>query len=111
MKGVLIPCDSELPMQVVEFDRDYRNIQKHVGGLFEVIDIPRTDACLFCNEEGKIIGLPLNVRATEFLYAHRSEYIGYDAIMGDVLVLGDADENGDTMSCPDWLIEHLLRAN
>ena len=110
VKGIFISADMEQPIKVVEFDRsDYTNIQKFVGGLFQVLDIP--NASIWINEEGKLIGLPFNLRASNLLYLYRSEFIGNDALVGDALVLGQADNEGNTLSVPDKFVDLLLNPN
>lgn len=60
--------------------------QNTVGGSIEILDLD-SDACLVCNEEGKLIGLPANRR------------IGGDIIAGTFLIVGAAD--GDLCSLSD----------
>ena len=54
-------------------------------GLIEVIGLEDERACILCNEEGKLIGLPLN------------RWIGQDIIAGVFYVVGQ-DENGNFTS-------------
>ena len=42
---------------------DYKATSKFVGGMVEVVSMPNGDLLLF-NEEGKMMGLPLNPEAT-----------------------------------------------
>lgn len=61
-------------------DFKLKELQQFVGGRIELV---RTtdDRLMVINEEGKLLGLPLNKKAT-WLYIHRQ----HDSIMGDVLV-------------------------
>ena len=64
--------------------------QKFVGGMVEGITFPNGDYMII-NEEGKLIGLPLNVEATALWRATftKSEYItGYDDyVCGSVIYI------------------------
>jgi hypothetical protein len=109
IKGILMPVDQFAPISVVEFDQsDYTQITKLIGGTFGVTDTLRPDASVWYHDEGKILGLPVNRRASLFLWVHRTEFRGYDALMGDVLILGPADDEGNTTSVPDELVELLF---
>jgi hypothetical protein len=66
-------------------------LQKVVGGLIEIIyvfDEQNKPKIMVLNDEGKLIGLPRNSKATEIA----EKTIGvYDAIMGDVIIC-DSEE-------------------
>lgn len=68
--------------------------QKIVGGYIEVVDYK--DACLICNEEGKIMNLDPNV------------VFDYDYIAGDFLIVGDDYENGDFKSLTEEQIKEFI---
>lgn len=55
-------------------------LQKAVGGFIELVYTRDGDE-MYLNEEGKIHGLPLNIKATE-LYGNQN-----DVIVGDVVVI------------------------
>lgn len=63
--------------------------QRHVGGWIERFETPTLpkDWCAFCNEEGKLKGLPPNVTATLLLPVYAD-----DIIVGDVFICGVTDE-------------------
>ncbi len=54
-------------------------LQRYVGGYIELVPCVSPNRQMFINEEGKLKGLPVNLKAT-LLYA------GEDPIVGDVLV-------------------------
>jgi hypothetical protein len=59
------------------FDNTLESFQKAVGGYIECVEFGYgMSAVLVCNEEGKLRGLPFNVR------------IGFDDIVGAVVVCG-----------------------
>ncbi len=64
--------------------RDFKleELKKIVGGYIEIVTLSG-NRIMVVNEEGKVNGLPINIKATELC--------GYDIIVGDVLVC-DSDE-------------------
>ncbi len=74
------------PPEVCWLDNHLRALQEAVSigadyvGLIEIIDLDE-NACILCNEEGKLIGLPLN------------RWIGYDIISGVFYVIGQDEES------------------
>ena len=85
MKGLLVK-PYELPEEI-EIENTLEAKQQLVGGLIEVSYLLNDDeVCIICNEEGKIMNLPLN------------RLIGPDIIAGPFLIVGDDYENGDFKS-------------
>lgn len=73
-------------------------LQDGVGGWIEAVDLAR-DMTLWCNEEGKMNGLPHNPFA-QFMWdkvfgAHT------DYIVGDIVLTGGTDDEGSTMGLTD----------
>ena len=68
------------------------DLQKAVGGYIEVIHPFDDSACIICNEEGKLNGLPLNRALTD-----DSGKIT-DIIAGAFLVAGVSDEGFSSLS-------------
>ena len=65
MKEEKIKVLALLPMELskeIELDNTLEAMQKFVGGLIECITLSDTgsEATLVCNDEGKLLGLPLN---------------------------------------------------
>ena len=59
---------------------DYKAVSKFVGGMVEVVQFPNGDLLLL-NEEGKLMGLPLNPEATalwRMTFTKQNYVIGYD---------------------------------
>jgi hypothetical protein len=63
-------------------DFQLEELQAVVGGYIECLPLYNTTEIMTCNEEGKILGLPLNRRATQIIVDNGYE----DCIAGDVLV-------------------------
>ena len=80
--------------EVCVLENDLRALQEAVSigadcvGPIEVMGLEDERACILCNEEGKLIGLPLN------------RWIGHDIIAGVFYVVGQ-DENGDFTALSD----------
>ena len=57
----VLRVDPGLHPQEVELDGSLQSMQKLVGGLIQVIyPFEDTEVALVCNDEGKLLGLPLN---------------------------------------------------
>jgi hypothetical protein len=75
-------------------DTELETLQDAVGGLIQAVDLT-TSLTMWCNEEGKLIGLPVNPVAT----AMWTRYFGEtDIIVGNVVFTGGCDEDGNTTS-------------
>lgn len=87
------------------FEYDPRNggleeLQARVGGWIEAAPVFNSRLSMYCNEEGKIDGLPLNLRASMLLDPNAR-----DVIAGDVVVVGAPDADGYNTSLPKRLVE------
>ena len=69
---------------------DYKAVSKFVGGMVEVVSFPNGDLLLL-NEEGKLMGLPLNPEATALWRKHftkETHLWGYDdVVVGPAMVI------------------------
>lgn len=63
-------------------DFQLKELKDIVGGYIETVTLPN-DEFMVVNEEGKIMGLPLNVNATEI---YHSKIGPWDYIVGDCLI-------------------------
>ena len=77
-----------------------------VGGYIEGISIH--GGFMFCHDEGKLCGAPINAIATALF---ESRWGKTDVICGNVVITGDADSEGESMSVTYEMIEkvHLLQ--
>ena len=88
--------------EVCWLDNHLRALQEAVSigadyvGLIEVIGLEDERACILCNEEGKLIGLPPN------------RWIGYDIILGVFYVTGQ-DENRNFTSLSEEQIAYYKK--
>ena len=85
---VLALLPMELPKEI-ELDNTLEAMQKFVGGLIECITLSDTDSevTLVCNDEGKLLGLPLN----------RPLWDGADVLAGPGFLAG-CDNEGNLTS-------------
>lgn len=81
-------------------------LQDLVGGYIEAVVVPEGGYDLIINEEGKLEGLPYNARATELASPMLAPG---DVIVGDVVVTGAVDAEGEMTSVPEWLVNHLVK--
>ena len=73
-------------------DPNLENLQGAVGGLIQAVDLT-PELTMWCNDEGKMMGLPVNPVAT----ALWTRYFGEtDVIVGNVVFTGGSDEEGET---------------
>lgn len=86
----------ELPY-LKEIDRGLEALQKEVGGYIQATYPFEDMVAIICNDEGKLLGLPLN-RA---LYMDEEMY---DIIAGDFLICG-IDDGDDFISLNDDLAQ------
>jgi hypothetical protein len=111
MKVAVIPADMNRPVRIEEIQQvTLEYTQKQVGGSIEGITINRpgaeeADWEMYLNEEGKLLGLPLNPRAT----ALASGVLGLrDYIAGDAMITGPIDDEGRETGLDDdqaaWLV-------
>lgn len=88
--------------EICVLDNHLRALQEAVSigaddvGLIQVVGLEDERACIVCNEEGKLIGLPLN------------RWIGYDVIAGVFYVVGQ-DRNGNFTSLSEEQIQHYQK--
>jgi hypothetical protein len=91
--------------EVIE-DISLKTLQAKVGGWVQAIDLDK-DVTLWANEEGKLEGLPVNPFATalwELAFG-----VGTDIIVGDIVLTGGTDEEGETLGLQDFIIENLVK--
>ena len=81
---VLIVKPGQAPY-AAEIPSALESLQHQVGGLIQVLYLP--DAAIICNDEGKLIGLPLNRPLFD------EDRNIYDVIAGTFLVVGLTEDD------------------
>jgi hypothetical protein len=95
--------------EVIDTNGKYEEIREILQGFIEHVSIIKDGkvvGSMYVNEEGKLMGLPVNNVATT-LYL-RGRY-GYDVIVGDALVFGEGDSDGNETSISPELTADIIR--
>ena len=100
MRVILVEPNT-LP-RIAEVENTPKSLQNTVGGYIEVISMDHLDPniILICNEEGKLMGLPLN-RTLHDRYGNTLDYIA-----GTFIIC--AERNGEFFSIPKKLENKYL---
>lgn len=78
------------PAEIIEIRNELRDLQQAVGGYIEAVTL-RSDVVLLCNEEGRLRGLP-----------HNLKFFGHDFV-GPLLLVGtDGEEFCDLPHPTFW---------
>lgn len=94
MKVAVIPADEDQPVRIDEVKSiDLEYLQKQVAGWVEALGIPDTEVTMYLNEEGKLDGLPVNLRANRIAHRHHAVQ-AFDIIVGDAVIVGPVDDEG-----------------
>lgn len=78
-------------------------LQKAVGGYVQAIDLSDTMS-MWCNEEGKMMSLPHNPFGQAFW---EKVYGRTDYIVGDIVLTGGTDKDGETMGLNDEQMKEI----
>jgi hypothetical protein len=79
-------------------------LQEAVGGLVQALDLTEV-VTMWCNEEGKMLNQPHNPYAQYFfdkVYGAHKDYI-----VGDIVLTGGTDSNGETQGLTESQVETL----
>jgi hypothetical protein len=97
MKAYIVKVDGS--REVVEFEKgeSYDVLSKAVGGYIECVRLA-DNLDMWVNEEGKLVGLPVNEYGTLF---YQEIHGATDIICGDVIFTGGADDEGETLGLSD----------
>jgi hypothetical protein len=98
---VTIGVDGSLTPETI--DNGCTPLQERVGGYIEAVSSDDNEVTLWINEEGKIMGLPVNELGTTLWHVLSPRMAGVDVLCGPVVVSGGTDPEGDTLSIPDKL--------
>lgn len=103
MQGIVVPANSLATVELKTLDGSLEGYQSVADGLIQVVEAG--GIVFIVNEEGKLQGMPINNRATSYLYALAPEWRGWDVLAGPVLIMGNGD--GEFTSVPQAVIEAL----
>lgn len=113
VKALVIRANGVIETPTLDLSDDMtglQTLQGIVGGMIEVIS-SRNGWGGYCNEEGKLYGLPTNILATALANDHGWRGAGSDTLVGDVVFFGRmySTDDGDVHEdAPEWLIDAAL---
>lgn len=106
--ALVVPADRTAPLSYVLIPPDgLDQLQQLVGGYIEGVPSQHHGLAAWCNEEGRLRGLPLNDRATSWWQRHGFDVGHDDDLRGDVVFHGVNDE-GDEADVPASVVAQLL---
>jgi len=92
-------------VEVREVDSiEYDTLYEAVNGLVELVSINK-DIDMWLNEEGKVNGLEPNIIAS---LIWNKVFPNFDVVMGDVIITGGADDEGNTVGLSDQSIQDVM---
>ena len=101
----IIKADGTHSVHMADSAPAYDTLKAAVGGWLE--GVPLVGVTAYVNEEGKIMGLPVNALATRLAHGDEAIY-PHDTINGDMIVLGALDDDGECTSLSDeWVRVNL----
>ena len=106
IKAIKVTTDRKI-IDIDLADDTLTTLQDAVGGYIEAVDLSDR-LTMWCNEEGKLIGLPHNTLA-QHIWAAFFPY-SPDRIVGNVVFIGGVDDDGNTvtLSYSDMLDIHAF---
>lgn len=107
--GIVIPHETRLEIFTHEFS-DLASYQAAVGGYIETIHLDGHPLVIVANEEGKVMRLPANRRATCLWWLLNPSGPGGDTLVGDVAIVGPI-EHGEMSDAPSRLVSLLLETS
>lgn len=104
-KTTVIDLSTKSLEQLQEAVGGHNQFGQAVGGLVQAIDLD-ADLTMWCNEEGKLYGLPHN----PFGQALWEQVYGRtDYIVGDIVLTGGADDEGETIGLTDEQVAEIMK--
>ena len=107
LHAIQIPQDEDRPLYKVAID-GLSGMQEAVGGYIQVIDLTPLHATLVLDEEGKLSQKPINRRATLLFWLLFPSVRHRDVIVGDAIIVGQPDEQGNTQDVPEAVTKLLF---
>jgi hypothetical protein len=105
-KFAVIKVDGSMDFHDVDPEKEYDFLSGSVGGWIQSVSLSNQleGFDLYCNEEGKLNGLPVNWTAT---YLWELSYGKTDVLVGDVVLTGGADDEGETLGLSQEQMDRL----
>jgi Domain of unknown function (DUF3846) len=107
-KAVIIKTDGTKEVVEFEIGKSYDLLSKSVEGWIECVSLVSRNADMWVNEEGKLNGLPENHQATALWV---EEYGMTDIIVGNIIITGGVDHEGETLGLSDEQVSEFMEYN
>lgn len=104
VRGIYLPADDREELVVRDFTGE-----EHMGcvdGYIEAVDMPELGVTIYVNAEGLLRRLPFNSRAS-FLWWYYMPGTHQAMLVGDAVIVGAPDENGDGTDVPKEIVDLL----
>ena len=107
MKAVIIKTDGTRQLTEFKKGQSYDFLSTAVGGMIECVTLRDKvgEPDMWLNENGKYSGLDQNPTATALWVGM---YDLTDVIMGDVVITGGADDEGETIGLSDEQVDFFM---
>lgn len=103
MRSIVIEVDGSVDVRDLE---GYEGISSALKGDVELIAGPREDIACYCNDVGKLIGMPINAKATALL----ADYLMHgDTINGPLVICGIDWSTGYEQDIPENFIPEFSK--
>ena len=106
-KALIVRTDDSRETVEFEVGNSYNTIKTAVNGYIECVHLPSLGVDMWLNEEGKLNGLPRNAFGS-LLWVR--EYGLTDLMVGDIILTGGADDEGETLGLTDTQLEKLIKS-
>lgn len=103
-RAILVYPDGRITVEQ-RFALSLESLQRAVGGYIEAVTDQSGSWTMYVNEEGKVIGLPVNRSATALATAAGWRGMPGDVLVGPVVFVGPVGEDGEHRSVPAWLAD------
>lgn len=106
MRALRIPTEADDPITTLEV-RQLEDYQAAVGGWIEPVDIAELGVTIYVHEEGLVLGLPFNPRATFLWWYFVPEARQKAMLVGPALIVGLPDRSGESTDIPSDAADRL----
>ena len=100
MRALRIPADQDESITHLEVHQ-LEDYQAAVGGWIEPVDIAELGITIYVHEEGLVLALPFNPRATFLWWYFVPEARQKAMLVGPALIVGLPDQRGESTNVPD----------
>lgn len=106
VRALRIPTEADDPITEIEVSK-LEDYHAAVGGWIEPVDIAELGVTIYVHEEGLVLNLPVNSRATFLWWYFVPEARQKAMLVGPAVVVGLPSRNGDSTAVPDEVVRLL----